>query len=61
VVSTGNVTLPLCNLAAVWGQMATGGGHALLTESMTVMGIPVMTKKAFVDAEKRIDEGGGPS
>ena len=42
-----------CNLATVWGKMATGGGHAPLTESMAVMG---MTKKAFVDAEKRIDE-----
>ena len=45
-----------CNLAAVWGQMATGGRHAPLTESMAVMGINVMTKKAFLDAEKRIDE-----
>ena len=36
--------------------MATGGGHAPVTESMAVMGILVMTKKAFVDAEKRIDE-----
>ena len=25
------------NLAAVWGQMATGGGHAPLKESMSVL------------------------
>ena len=36
--------------------MATAGRHAPLTESMAVMGINVITKKAFVDAEKWIDE-----
>ena len=45
-----------CNLAAVWGQMATGGGHAPLTESMSVMGIPALTKKSFMAIEKRIGE-----
>ena len=33
-----------CNLAAVWGQLATGGGLAPLRESMSVLGVPVMTK-----------------
>ena len=45
-----------CNLAAVWGQMATGGGHAPLTESMAVLGVPSLTKKAFISIEKRIGE-----
>ena len=30
-----------CNLAAAWGQMATGGGYATLKESMPVNGVPV--------------------
>ena len=45
-----------CNLAAVWGQMVTGGGHAPLTESMAVLGIPSLTKKAFMTIEKRIGQ-----
>ena len=48
-----------CNLAAVWGQMATGGGHTPLTESMAVMGIPAMTKKSFIAIEKESVIGGG--
>ena len=43
-----------CNLAAVWGQMVTGGGHAPLTESMAVLGVPSLTKKAFMTIEKQI-------
>ena len=43
-----------CNLAAVWGQMSTGGGHAPLAESMSVLGVPVMTKKSFVATEKAL-------
>jgi len=42
------------NLAAVWGQMATGGGFNPLEESMSVLGIPVMTKKSFVHTEHMI-------
>ena len=45
-----------CNLAAVWGQMVTGGGHAPLTESMAVLGVPSLTKKAFMTIEKRIGQ-----
>lgn len=37
-----------CNLAAVWGQMATGGGHSHLEETMGVLGVPVMTKSSFI-------------
>ena len=45
-----------CNLAAVWGQMATGGGHTPLAESMAILGIPSLTKKSFMAIEKRIGE-----
>ncbi|XP_065907494.1 uncharacterized protein [Dysidea avara] len=45
-----------CNLAAVWGQLATGGGHAPLTESMAVLGLPSLTKIAFMAIEKRIGD-----
>ena len=44
------------NLAAVWGQMSTGGGHAPLTETMAVLGVPVMTKRAFMATERAIGE-----
>ena len=30
-------------MAAVWGQMSTGGGHAHLREAMSVLGVPTMT------------------
>ena len=42
------------NLAAVWGQMATGGGYSTLQESMAVIGIPVMTKKSFIATERMV-------
>ena len=45
-----------CNLGAVWGQMSTGGGHTQLEESMSVVGIPVMTKASFVHTERDIGE-----
>lgn len=45
-----------CNLAAVWSQMVTGAGHSQLQESMSILGIPVMTKKSFMDTEKVIGE-----
>ena len=35
------------NIAAVWGQMSTGGGHSTLTETMAVLSIPVMNKLLF--------------
>ena len=44
------------NVAAVWGQMATGGGHAHLREVMSVLGVPVMTKKTFMVTESAIDK-----
>ena len=44
------------NLAAVWGQMSTGGGHTTLQETMSVLSLPTMTKKSFMAAEKRIGE-----
>ena len=44
------------NLAAVWGQMATGGGHSQLEEAMSILGVPVMSKKSFTRSEKGIGE-----
>ena len=43
-----------CNLAAVWGQMVIGGGHSHLEESMSVLGVPVMTKKSLINTERDI-------
>lgn len=43
-----------CNLAAVWGQMSTGGGFATLRESMSALGVPVMTKKSFIETERTL-------
>ena len=43
-----------CNLAAVWGQMATGGGYNKLEESLSVLGLPVMSKRLFIKTEKLI-------
>ena len=36
--------------------MATGGGHAPLTESMAVLGIPSLAKKSFIAIEKCIGD-----
>ena len=43
-------------MAAVWGQMSTGGGHAHLREAMSVLGVPTMTKKAFMATESATDQ-----
>ena len=43
-----------CNVAAVWGQMATGGGFNHLEESMSILGVPVMSKQSFIATEKTI-------
>ena len=44
------------NLAAVWGQMVTGGGFNPLQESMSVLGIPVMSKQSFMQTEHQIGQ-----
>ena len=44
------------NLASVWGQMATGGGHTQLEETMSIIGVPVMSKTSFVTTERQIGE-----
>ena len=36
--------------------MSTGGGHSPLQESMATLGVPTMTKRSFIAAEKRIGE-----
>ena len=43
-----------CNLAAVWGQMSTESGQ--LEETMSVVGVPVMSKKSFIQTERDIGE-----
>ena len=43
-----------CNLGAVWGQITTGGGHSPLQETMSVLGIPVMSKPCFQKTENDI-------
>ena len=45
-----------CNLAAVWGQMVTGGGHSQLQERLGAIGVPLMTKKSFIHTEWIIGE-----
>ena len=36
--------------------MATGGGHSQLEETLSVAGVPVMTKKSFINTERDIGE-----
>ena len=43
-----------CNLAAIWGQMCTGGGHSKLQETMAVLGVPVMSPRQFISTERDI-------
>ena len=38
-----------CNLSAVLGKMSTGGDHSKLQETLSVIGVPVMKKKSFID------------
>ncbi len=45
-----------CNLAAVWGQMSTGGGHSKLQETMGVLGVPVKSARHFINTERDIGE-----
>ena len=45
-----------CNLAAVWEEMVTGGGHSRIEETLGVMGVPVMTKTSFINIERGIGE-----
>ena len=44
------------NLAAVWGQMTTGGGHSQLQETMSIVGVPIMSKSSFIHTERDIGE-----
>lgn len=45
-----------CNLAAVWGQMCTGGGYTPLQQTMAILGVPVMAKKNYAPIEIDIGE-----
>ena len=44
------------NLAAVLGQMSTGGGYSKLHEPMSTLGVPVMSPKNFVKTERSIGQ-----
>ena len=43
------------NLAAVWGQMCTGGGHKSFV-AMAVLGVQTMSKQSFISTERKIGE-----
>ena len=45
-----------CNLAAVWGQMSSGGGFSKLSETMSTIGIPVRSARHFINTERDIGE-----
>ena len=45
-----------CNVAAVWGQIATGGGYSKLNETMATLGVPCMSQKNFIATERQIGE-----
>ena len=45
-----------CNVAAVWAQMASGGGYSKLSETMATMGVPCMSQKSFITTEWQIGE-----
>ncbi len=34
----------------------TGGGHSQLEEAMSIVGVPVMTKKSFIQTKRDIGE-----
>jgi len=42
------------NFSTVWGQMTTGGGLNLLQKSMSILGVPVMSKWSFIQTEQRV-------
>ena len=47
--------MPL-NLVAVWGQMSSGSGHNHLQDMMSVLGVPVMSKAAFIQTKRDIGQ-----
>jgi len=40
------------NIAAVMGQMATGGGFSNLEQLLSIIGVPPLSKPAFIDIER---------
>ena len=44
------------NLAAVLGQMGTGGGNIRLDRVLTTIGVPGMKKKMFIKTEQLLGE-----
>ena len=47
-----------CNLAAVWGEMMTGGGHSRLQEMLGVICVPVMRKMLSSPLRGELDRSG---
>ena len=45
-----------CNIAAVWGQMATGGGHKKLERNNVLLGMPTMSRTSFIKTERDIGD-----
>lgn len=45
-----------CNLAAVWGQVSSGGGHTPLQKTTSLLGVPVMAKKNYASVERDLGE-----
>ena len=43
-------------MATVWGQMSNGTGHTHLQSTMSILGVPVMSKKSFIQTERDIGE-----
>ena len=41
--------------------MSTGGGHAPLAETVSVLGVPVLTKKSFMATRRLLVSHGGES
>ena len=40
------------NIAAIMDQMSTGGGYSNLEESMSIMGVPSLSKPMFINIER---------
>ena len=45
-----------CHVAAVWGQMVTGGGYNKLYETIATLGVPCMSRKSFIITGWQIGE-----
>ena len=44
------------NIAAVWGMMSTGGGHAKMDKLFSALDVPALSKESFLKAENFIGD-----